>query len=224
VIKSLVARLSFAATALAVAVGLALQVVATARLDSGYFDSDASRVANIFAFFTIQSNIIVLLTCGRLALPSARPAIVPPRLPLWFWVLRLDGVVCITVTFVVFHLALADLQDLEGAAKAADFLLHTASPVLCVLGWLAFGPRGRTSWRVVRLAVVFPVAWLVFTLVRGPLVGGWYPYPFLEVDRLGFGQVLLNAAAVAVLFLGLAAAGHLLDRRLDRRPARVPGR
>lgn len=204
----LVGRLWFAATAVVVAVGLAVQLVATARLDSGYFDSQAGRIVNVFCFFTVQSNLIVLVT-------SALLAVRVNRLPTWLWVLRLDGVLCIAVTFVVFHVALASLQDLEGLAKLADFLLHTASPVLCVLGWLLFGPRSRTSWRTVRLAVLFPAAWLVFALVRGPLVGGYYPYPFLDVGEHGYPRVLLNSLVVAVLFLGLAAGAHLLDRRLD---------
>ena len=195
-----------------VAIGLVVQLVATARLHSGFFDSRAGRIVNMFCFFTIQSNIIVLVTCALLAAGSARR-------PLWFWVLRLDGVVCIAVTFVVFHVALADLHDLQGLAKVADFLLHTASPLLCVIGWLVFGPRGRTSWRTVRLAAIFPVAWLVFALVRGPLVGDYYPYPFLDVGAHGYPRVLLNCVVVAALFLGLAAGAHLLDRRLDDRLA-----
>lgn len=53
--------------------------------------------------------------------------------------------------------------------------------MLCVVGWLLFGPRGRTVMAHVWLALLFPVGWLVFALVRGPLVGGYYPYPFLDV-------------------------------------------
>ncbi len=211
-VKPLLGRLWFAGTAFVVAIGLVVQLVATARLHSGFFDSRAGRIANMFCFFTIQSNIIVLVTCALLAAGSARR-------PTWFWVLRLDGVVCIAVTFVVFHVALADLHDLQGLAKVADFLLHTASPLLCVIGWLVFGPRGRTSWRTVRLAVIFPVAWLVFALVRGPLVGDYYPYPVLDVGEHGYPRVLLNCAVVAALFLGLAAGAYLLDRRLDDRLA-----
>ena len=98
-------RLWFAATALVVFVGLLVQLVVTAQLDSGYFDSRAGRVANVFCFFTIQPNIIVMVTCAMLAVRVARK-------PTWFWVLRLDGVLCITVTFLVFHLALSDLHEL----------------------------------------------------------------------------------------------------------------
>jgi hypothetical protein len=136
-------------------------------------------------------------------------------------VLRLDGVVCITVTFIVFHLALSGLEDLHGSAEAADFLLHTVSPVMCVVGWLVFGPRGHTSWEIVQGALVFPVLWLVFALTLQQVTDGFSMYPFLNVGVHGWPRVLFNAAVVAVLLLGLAAAAHLLDRRLPGRRARV---
>ncbi len=209
-IKPAVARLWFAATAVVVAVGIVTQLFATADLHTGFFDTQRGRVLSVFAYFTIQSNIIVMVTSALLAVRIKRK-------PEWFWVLRLDGVLCIAVTFVVFHLALSDLQDLEGKAKTADFLLHTVSPVLCVLGWMLFGPRGKTSWRVVQLAVVFPLAWLVFALTLQQLTDGFSMYPFLDVADNGWPRVLFNAAVVAVFFLGLAAAAHLLDERLRGR-------
>ncbi len=209
-LKPVVARLWFAATAVVVAVGIVVQLVATASLDSGFFDSDRGRVLSVFAYFTVQSNILVMVTSLVLAGRVRRQ-------PEWLWVLRLDGVLCITVTFVVFRLALKDLQDLDGAARTADFLLHTLAPILCVLGWLVFGPRGKTSWRVVQLAALFPLAWLVFALSLQRASGGFSLYPFLDVADNGWPRVLLNAAAVAVFFLGLAAAAHLLDERLRGR-------
>ncbi len=209
-IKPLVARLWFAATALVVLVGIVTQLLATSDLTTGFFDTQQGRVLSVFAYFTIQSNIIVMVTSALLAVRVSRK-------PQWFWVLRLDGVLCIAVTFVVFHLALSDLQDLEGKARTADFLLHTASPILCVLGWLLFGPRRKTSWDVVRLAAVFPLAWLVFALTLQQLTDGFSLYPFLDVGDNGWPRVILNAAGVAVFFLGLAAAAHLLDERLPGR-------
>lgn len=213
-IKPVVARLWFAATAVVVAVGIAVQLSATADLRSGFFDTQQGRVLSVLAYFTIQSNILVMVTSALLAVRVGRK-------PQLFWVLRLDGVLCIAVTFVVFHLALRDLQDLEGKARTADFLLHTASPVLCVVGWLFFGPRGRTSWEVVKLAAVFPLAWLVFALTLQQLTDGFSLYPFLDVADNGWPRVLLNAAIVAVFFLGLAAAAHLLDERLPSRRGRL---
>ncbi|MFM6849572.1 MAG: Pr6Pr family membrane protein [Terrabacter sp.] len=44
----------------------------------------------------------------------------------------------------------------------------------------------------------------------------WYPYPFLDVERIGYGTTLLNCAVIAVLFLALAALARWADRRLSR--------
>ncbi len=74
------------------------------------------------------------------------------------------------------------------------------------------GPTGR----IVGWSIVFPVLWLVFTLIRGAFVG-FYPYPFVDVDEHGYGRVLLNCLLVAVLFLALAAGATTLDGRLRRK-------
>lgn len=140
-----------------------------------------------------------------------------------FRVFRLAGLVAIVITFVVFHLTLARLQDLHGAAATADQLLHTVVPILAVLGWLAFGPTGMASWRIAGLAVLFPVCWVVFALVRGALID-FYAYPFIDVRVPGYPRVLGNLVLVGLLFFALAAGAIALDRRLPR-PAedRSPG-
>lgn len=207
--RQLIARAWFGATALVVLVGLVVQLVVAARATDAHFQSVAGRLFNVFCYFTIQSNLIVGVTSLLLALDPNRTSTV-------FRVFRLDGLVAITVTFVVFHVALADLQDLQGSAKLADFLLHTASPILCVLGWLLFGPRHHSGSRLVTLALIFPLCWLAFTLARGPIVD-FYPYPFLDVRDHGYPLVLLNCVIVGLLFVTLAVAFTAADRLLHGR-------
>lgn len=87
--------------------------------------------------------------------------------------------------------------------------------MLVVLGWVAFGPRGMVTWRVAALAVVLPVCWVAFALVRGALID-FYPYPFVDVHALGYLPVIGNVVVIGVLFFALAAAAVVLDRRLPR--------
>ncbi|GAB2634510.1 Pr6Pr family membrane protein [Kribbella swartbergensis] len=197
-------------TALIVACGIVVQLVVTANGTEGFFPDNPERVLNVFAYFTIQSNLLLGGTALALALWPDRPQ------GTVFRTLRLNGVLCIAVTGIVYHLVLAGLDELSGWAAFTNFLLHTAAPVFGVLGWLLFGPRGRTDPRVVAWSVVFPLVWLVFTLVRGEFVG-FYPYPFVDVTEHGYAQVLLNCLLVAVLFLALAAGATYLDRRLHRK-------
>ncbi len=131
-----------------------------------------------------------------------------------FRVFRLIGLVAITVTGIVFHVALSGLFDLESWALASDKLLHLVVPVMAVVGWLAFGPRGLTSARVAKLTVIFPVCYMIFTIIRGPLTSDWYPYPFADVKALGYPRVIINGVWIGLLFVALAAAATVLDKRL----------
>jgi hypothetical protein len=115
----------------------------------------------------------------------------------------------------VFHAVLKKLIDLESWALVADNILHTIVPILAVVGWLMYGPRRLTSRRIVWLSVAFPVAWSLFTLIRGEVVG-WYPYPFIDVGALGYSKVLVNCVWVAVLYVGVAAGLTTLDGWLAR--------
>ena len=86
------------------------------------------------------------------------------------------------------------------------------------MGWAAFGPRRRVGTGDLLPSLAFPILWLAYTLVRGAATG-FYPYPFVDADDLGYGPVTVNCLGVAVLFLGLAGLALVLDRRLARRTA-----
>lgn len=208
------ARVLFAVTALAVLVGLVVQVVVVVQATEVRWDSPVARAANLLSYFTIESNILVGVTTALLAANRWTRSTA-------FDALRLAGLFGITVTFVVYHVALAELQELEGGARFADSLLHTVVPVLCVAGWLVFGPRGRITGRVVAWSLLFPVLWLVFTLIRGE-IDEFYPYPFVDVAARGYATVAVNCVIVAVVIVSVALLAWAIDRRLSKRPRAVP--
>jgi hypothetical protein len=202
--RSVGARAWFGATAAAVVV----QLFVTAGLKGTPFPDLRGRLLNVFCYFTVQSNLLVALTCLLLAVRLDRRSTA-------FWVLRLTPLVAIAVTGIVFHIALKGLQDLQGAAAVADFLLHTLSPLMCVLGFLVFGPRARITRPIAVMACIFPLCWAVFAMVRGAFIH-FYPYPFIDVDTHGYAPVLLNSLLVAVVFAGLSFGALALDRVLPR--------
>lgn len=210
-----IARAWFALNAVVVVVALAIQIPITAATTTGEFDTPAARVANLFTFFTILTNILVAATSTLLAIDLDRRSTL-------FRTLRLDALLGIAVTGLVYHAVLANLYDLRGAEAFANQLFHTVSPLMAVLGWVLFGPRGLIDRRVVALSVVYPILWLAFTLVRGAVID-WYPYPFVRVSELGYPQVALNCLLITVLFLVLAAAALGLDRVLGRSSRAAPG-
>ncbi|WP_286928754.1 MULTISPECIES: Pr6Pr family membrane protein [Aeromicrobium] len=165
------------------------------------------RLARFAAYFTIQSNLLVLVS----VLALVRDPRADGR---WWRALRLAGVMGITVTGLVHFFLLRPLLELEGASLVADRLLHLAVPALAVVGWVVFGPRGRIDRHATLVAFAWPVVWLVVTLVVG-WTTGWYPYPFLDVATSGGADVAIACAGIALLVLVCLAALTWLDRRLD---------
>jgi len=47
------------------------------------------------------------------------------------------------------------------------------------------------------------VLWFAYTLIRGASVD-WYPYPFVDVDKIGYDGVAWRAGILAVGFAGAA--------------------
>lgn len=211
---SLLARAPHALLALVPAAGIALELSRALSEGAGDAGTLTERLVRLFSYFTIQSNVLVLLASVLLA---ARPASAGRVLA----VLHLDALLCIGVTGVVYHAVLADqAAALTPSGALANLLLHTVSPIGTWVVWLLVGPRPRFGGATVAWSVVFPLAWIASTFTRGAAVG-WYPYPFLDVGQIGAAQAALNTALVAVGFLVLALLVRLLERVLPATP-RVP--
>lgn len=166
------------------------------------------RLVRFFSYFTILANALVAFSTWTLALGRDRDTT-------GWRLVRLNALIGIIVTFVVVQLLLKGTYELDGLDLLADNLLHVVVPILAVVGWVAFGPRGRVRRSDILPALVLPIAWLVYTLVRGAIVD-WYPYPFLNAAKLGYGSVAITCVGIAVLFVGLAALAWKGDERLAR--------
>jgi hypothetical protein len=168
------------------------------------------RLGNLFSYFTIQSNILVLIGSVWLLVD---PFLRGPR-RLGGQTVRLTGLLGITITGLVYVVVLRPLGHPTGIAAWVNAGLHYLAPPLAMVGWLLFGPRPRVSWRVIWLSLIWPVAWVLYTLMRGAATG-WYPYPFIDVDELGLPVVLRNLGFVLLL----AAVILALLKTGDRMPA-----
>lgn len=143
------ARLWFAVTFVAMVTGVVITLILAGK-SSGFGGSPVNRALNQFAFFTIQSNLIVGVTSLMLAVRLDRTSVV-------FSVFRLTGLIAITVTGIIFQTVLGGSHlHLHSWVFVANLLQHIVVPIMSVVGWLVFGPRGQTSWRIAGLTLIFP--------------------------------------------------------------------
>lgn len=211
----LAARAWNTTTALVAGTGIVMEVVAALVDDPGIAGSMTERLVRLFSYFTILSNVLVCVVAALLAVRPDRDG----RL---FRVARLDALLCIAVTGIVYNTLLVGLVDLTAAGVVSNALLHVVSPLLVVVGWVLFGPRPRVDRSTIWWSAVAPLGWILYTFARGAVVG-WYPYPFLDVSQNGYVSSIVSTLLVAVVFLLLAAVAGGLDQRM-KLGADSPGR
>jgi uncharacterized membrane protein len=204
------ARSWHGATALVVAFGffvqLGLVISGASVLTPDDPPSLADRLVHFVGYFTIQSNILVCVAALTL---MRRPDMDGP---VWR-VIRLDGLVGITVTGVIHWFFLRPLLHLEGWSYATDKILHVVVPLMAVIGWIAFGPRLRITARTMLAATGWPIAYMIGAVVYGASTG-WYAYPFIDVGEHGYPAVILTGVAILAFLLVLTGLAALVDRRL----------
>ncbi|GAB2818571.1 Pr6Pr family membrane protein [Alpinimonas psychrophila] len=165
-----------------------------AAIVSTFFDT-ATRATinpfNFFGFFTMQSNIIlvvVLLIAAAVSLSGKSQS---------------EGVILargcattyIAITGVVYSILLAGQEG--GVTLAwANTALHVILPLYAALDWVIFSDRSPLPWNKLWVALIYPVVWIIVVLIRGA-TDGWVPYPFLNPAQ-GYGVVALFALAIAV--------------------------
>ncbi len=174
-----------------------------------------NRVVDYLSFFTIWSNIVVAIVAGYFVY---QPRAASPR----FQTIWLSALLMISVTGLIYHLALADLVDTQGAAAVSNACNHILTPLAFVLAWLIVGPRGWISLKLIVASFILPLSWILLTLIRGAIVDA-YPYPFVNVVKLGYGPVLMNLVVIllaccvlALLLWGVDKAMVLLTTRRER--------
>ena len=168
-----------------------------------------SRLCDTFSYFTIWSGVVVAIAFTLLAL---RPGVDS----LLHRVLLLDALLMITITTIVYWAMLAANDTWSGWSIFTSPLQHAIVGVLAIGVWLSVGPRGWLTFRLLPYALVIPLVWIAWTLLRGNVIGA-YPYDFTDVATLGYGRVAVTLSAILIVGLLIAAGYCALDRMLSRR-------
>ena len=109
--------------------GFAIELVTAIVGGPGVAPTHAERMVRLFSYFTIESNLLIGGVSVALALDPRRDGPV-------FRVLRLDALLCIAVTGIVYNTMLRGLVTLTASGAVANTMLHVLAP-----------PRGGTRTR-----------------------------------------------------------------------------
>ena len=183
-------------------------------------DRDVATVtANFFSFFTILSNVssaVVLVLLGvRFFARGRRVEVDPPALAS---ALAFVSTYMI-VTGIVYNLLLRGIPLQPETVPWSNEIMHVWGPLFLLLDVLLGPTRRRLPWSAAFAAAIFPIMWIVYTLLRAPLITNpttgapfWYPYPFLDPNTGGWGSVAVYIVVIAVAIIALAVGVVAIGR------------
>ncbi|MFK4851292.1 Pr6Pr family membrane protein [Microbacterium sp. ZW T6_19] len=178
---------------------------------------------NFFSFFTIESNVLAAVALAIAAIWAWTAGRGAEREPTWLATLLVCASTYMIVTGIVYNLLLRGYALPQGQTVPwSNEVLHVVIPVF-LLADVLFAPRHRAMpWNRVLVAAVFPIVWVVYTLIRAdfivaPATGDhwWYPYPFLNPHFIpgGYAGVAVYIVGIAVAILAVAAGVVWVGRR-----------
>lgn len=158
----------------------------TVLIERGMFN-----IANFFSYFTIESNILLAgaLLTGAFALAARSKS-------KYIDYFRGATTFYMIVVGVIFSLLLSGYDELT-AVPWDNTVLHYIMPIIALADWLIDPPKSPIRFKKAVWWLLFPLVYLVYSLVRGAIVG-WYPYPFLNLETNGFGGVSIIAAGIFI--------------------------
>lgn len=192
-------------------IGLIRIVMAVTLLYSVYWQitdrlaHNLFRPSEYFSYFTITSCLLaggVLAYSGVAILRNQKETKTDT-------LIRLTVAVSMVIVGVIYNALLAgaapDPRDIGYAWPVLpNLIMHTYMPIVIFLEWLLFNTDFKIKLKSVFWVLLYPLAWLAFTIIRG-LAKGWWPYWFLD-PQYGIGTMLTWICVITAFFVVLSIA------------------
>lgn len=161
-------------------------------------------IVQLLSFFTIQNNFLVALALTLMLLAPkskwghffSKPSV-------------LGGLALyIIIVCIVYQLILRKEQTQYGLFRFCDEVFHSVSPLAFLIFWLVFITKDKLPWGKAFNWLIYPLIYFVYLIGRGALTG-YYPYSFLDGNKLTYAQIGINFIflLMAFLIIGLGLIG-----------------
>ena len=155
-------------------------------------------VINMLGYFTILTNTFAAIVLTTLSLfPNSRMGKV-------FITPKVFGCVVTSMLWVGigFHVLLSDYWSPDGMEAVTNYLNHYIVPSALFLIWLVFPPKTQIPKWTPLIWEIYPVIYGIYIILLGELVDK-YPYPFFDVNVIGYSKALLNGLVILLVILGI---------------------
>ena len=182
-------------------------------IQCGVFDGNYQF--SVLRYYTLLSNVfcVIYYMCAIAYALKKSDTFMP----------QLKGtlVMCITVTGMVYHFLLSSIFSMQGTKAISNIILHYSVPIMTLLDWLLFDKKGVYKKYSPFIWIIAPYVYLSYVLIVQQFGitfnGSKFPYPFLDVDKLGYEQVVLTVIGLTVFFLVLGFIIYAIDHLMGKK-------
>lgn len=167
-----------------------------------------------FLYFTNLGNLYCLgLMINELTRLIRRK---PISTSLMQW--EFGGLISIIVISVVYNILLGDPTSAAYWANKPSVCLHLITPILYTLYIFATRPIRKVGAGGVQCSILLPYLYVAFIYVRHFITGdNWFPYFFLDLNRIGWQGALGWIIGLTVLFVIVGFAFIYIGRKRSQR-------
>ncbi len=186
---------------------------------------NAYDLKTMLSFYTEQSNMLVFVVFAVLLIRDFAGLPIDGRI----WrILKGMTTIGILLTMIVYQFILRPVLTAEGVIlklSVHNLIVHLITPLLVLIDYALFDPKGSFRWTDPMLWSLFPIAYISYTYIYIGMGGRYwlsqilsfdYPYFFMDYKTLGWP---LFFGLMGALLAGYFAACYLLvllDSRLVR--------
>lgn len=174
------------------------------------------RLIYYYSYFTVLSNMLVAISvCYLIIKPGYNQR--------FFNAIRLNSLISIIITAVIYNLFLRTIhRPPQLILQITNELLHVIVPLFAIMGWFIFGPFPRIDPKAIGLSLLPLLIYGVYIFIRGELTQH-YPYPFINITKIGYIKSLENAFMILITFVIIALLLWVIELvrcyQINRKPS-----
>lgn len=177
-----------------------------------YNFSAVESTIQFFSYFTILTNLFVTIYCtNQLLKPNEKNTSILNK-PETLTALM----VFILIVGLVYHIALKPIWNPEGMQMILSEICHTFIPLGAFILWIISDNKKTIELKMLLKWLLYPIIYIVFVLIRGNYAN-FYPYPFLDVQTLGIGKVLVNSLFLLIVMIIFLILFYFIGKKLPNK-------
>lgn len=129
----------------------------------------------------------------------------------------------ITLTLLVAHFVLKMRFSFDTFMNMSFLGVHYIIPILIIIDWIIFEKKGKIKKVEPFIYLIMPAIYFIVALISAKFGHGLgcnstskYPYPFLDIEVLGIGKVLINCIVMKIGCLFIGYTYYFTDKLLSK--------